>query len=682
MALTMASLSCNPALLCPITHCIMVDPVKARDGYSYERAAIEQAIRTNGLSPMTRQPLRIDQLVTDYTLKSVIDQLDTKNPNVVATPNDVVEAVVRSKGSVTQVTLSSPDGEAGPQNLCFAVDISGSMQLEAVPPGCESDGFSVLDVVKHGINTCLCGLREQDRVSVVVYSTQARVLVPPTHMDARGKARVKVALAGLVPEQSTNIWGGLDLALKQLPLGGTIFLLTDGQPNCRPPRGELCMLNNACDGRDDIVVNTYGFGYNLDSKLLVDLARATQGSYSFIPDIGMVGTVFIHAMANLRTSVQQKLTVCIETDGTVSMPELVKANWGYILPVGRITKGQPRDIFIECDRPVSVTVQGVHVTVSDAPPGSADHHVMALGIFQCHGMARIDPERAHATLTAVMDAVSTPELLEDLNGQVREAVDKDAYKKWGQHYLPSLALAHLTQQCNNFLDKGIQRYGGETFQRARDALDTAFNDLPAPTPAHRETVVHRLRSSGRTVTVAPTRMTSYNSASAPCFAGPCRVTMGDGSRKACQDVRKGDVVWSSGGNAKVRCVLKTPCEVASLVKYGRLLVTPWHPIKINGQWVFPQEHVGLPEEYACDAVYSFLLEDGRNDMRIEDEVCITLAHGIEHDRVASHPFYGTQQVVDAMQKHDGFDAGLVQIKGVCRDTGTGLVTGFLKDVGA
>jgi len=42
-----------------------------------KRAAIEEAIRRNGKSPIARQPMRIDQLVTDYTLKNVIEELSS-----------------------------------------------------------------------------------------------------------------------------------------------------------------------------------------------------------------------------------------------------------------------------------------------------------------------------------------------------------------------------------------------------------------------------------------------------------------------------------------------------------------------------------------------------------------------------------------------------------------------------
>ena len=669
----MASLADNANLMCPITLVLMMDPVIAPDGYTYERYAIEQAIRTNGKSPITRQPMRLDQLVPNRAIRDLIENLSTPAQDHVANTPDVVKAVVRSRDNLTQLTLSSPDGDAQPLHVCFVLDNSGSMQTEG-QGGMESDGFSVLQVVKQGMLTCLSGFRPQDKASLVVYSTDARVVVPLSSMDAAGKARFKVALSGVVPENSTNIWAGLELGLKQLPHGGTVFLLTDGQPNHRPPRGELAMLKGACDGRDDIVVNTYGFGYNLDSKLLVELARATQGSYSFIPDIGLVGTVFIHAMANLRTSVTQKLTVCIETEGTINLPELVKVNWGYALPVGRITKGQTRDLFIECEQPVSITVQNIDIETSDEAPDVPDRQVAATGIFQCHGTARIDSGQANTVLNSVMAAVTSEALQDDLNGQVREAVVGSAYRKWGRHYLPSLALAHWTQQCNNFLDKGIQDYGGPTFQITRDALEKAFNALPAPEPIHREAVVHRMRSSGRRVTPAPERMTSYNSASAPCAAGPCRVKMSDGTHKACHDIAAGDMVETSGGNARVVCILKTPCEVVELVKVGRLMVTPYHPVKVDGRWTHPKD-LGPTEEYPCEAVYSFLLEPGFVDMFIEDVPFITLAHGIENDDVATHSFYGTQQVVHAMRDNFGFSEGLVEVQGVQRDK-NGLVYGF------
>jgi len=47
---------------CPITQEPIKDPVFAPDFYTYERSALEQWLRTNPTSPMTRQPMRLEDL--------------------------------------------------------------------------------------------------------------------------------------------------------------------------------------------------------------------------------------------------------------------------------------------------------------------------------------------------------------------------------------------------------------------------------------------------------------------------------------------------------------------------------------------------------------------------------------------------------------------------------------------
>jgi hypothetical protein len=47
---------------CPLTFELMVDPVIDPDGHSYERTAIEEWLRINPVSPMTRSLLTIGDL--------------------------------------------------------------------------------------------------------------------------------------------------------------------------------------------------------------------------------------------------------------------------------------------------------------------------------------------------------------------------------------------------------------------------------------------------------------------------------------------------------------------------------------------------------------------------------------------------------------------------------------------
>ena len=59
--------------LCPITLCIMKDPVILPDGQTYEREAITKHLKNNPLSPITKRPINIKDAIPNYSLKSMIE---------------------------------------------------------------------------------------------------------------------------------------------------------------------------------------------------------------------------------------------------------------------------------------------------------------------------------------------------------------------------------------------------------------------------------------------------------------------------------------------------------------------------------------------------------------------------------------------------------------------------------
>ncbi len=74
----MANLNTTDELLrCPITWEVFRDPVSAPDGHTYERQAIEQWIRRYGTSPLTRQPLCIEQLYPNRRVKELVNGFET-----------------------------------------------------------------------------------------------------------------------------------------------------------------------------------------------------------------------------------------------------------------------------------------------------------------------------------------------------------------------------------------------------------------------------------------------------------------------------------------------------------------------------------------------------------------------------------------------------------------------------
>ena len=61
-------------LLCPITCELMLQPVVAPDGHTYERTAIERWLAKKRTSPMTAAPMGSGGLVPNHALKSMISE--------------------------------------------------------------------------------------------------------------------------------------------------------------------------------------------------------------------------------------------------------------------------------------------------------------------------------------------------------------------------------------------------------------------------------------------------------------------------------------------------------------------------------------------------------------------------------------------------------------------------------
>ena len=58
--------------ICPITADIMTDPVSTSDGFSYEREAITEWLRTKDTSPKTGTKLESKALIPNHLVRSLI----------------------------------------------------------------------------------------------------------------------------------------------------------------------------------------------------------------------------------------------------------------------------------------------------------------------------------------------------------------------------------------------------------------------------------------------------------------------------------------------------------------------------------------------------------------------------------------------------------------------------------
>ncbi len=116
------------------------------------------------------------------------------------------------------------EAERKPASLTFVIDISGSMA---------QDGR--LELVKQSLQMLVDRLRPSDSVAIVVYGSDARVVLNPTSGEDR--ATILSAIYGLQPEGATNVEAGLRLGynianLAYRPDGiNRVILCSDGVAN-------------------------------------------------------------------------------------------------------------------------------------------------------------------------------------------------------------------------------------------------------------------------------------------------------------------------------------------------------------------------------------------------------------------------------------------------------------------
>lgn len=453
-----------------------------------------------------------------------------------ANSTSLTSLVSRSGNEPAKVLLrvSPPDVSvrlAG--DVCVVVDVSGSMQQEATikterARDVEAQPLSVLDIVKHAVKTLVHTMQPGDRLGIVAYSDDAKIILPLTAMTEDGIAIADAAADSLNADGQTNLWAGLKAGLDMLVQGAkadassTVMVLTDGVPNIEPPRGHLAALEEY--GKLPCTVHTFGFGTDLDSKLLNEIACAGHGMYVFIPDASFVGTALVNCTANSLVTMGRNACISLEAcDGceiSGSLGHSLARARGECLFLGSLQFGQTKDAIIEVQAPVGHRGPFVRARLTfDGPQGSVEVGLSGEQLASTEQLADLTAQLIRLQFSELLVgivstvghdganiAVAKPmiddflrqlalgtdnvnKLKEDVEGQVREATSRsDWYLGWGRHYLLSLARAHLTQQCNNFKDPGVQVYGGPLFQDVRDHADDVFVKLPPPAVADRGSI--------------------------------------------------------------------------------------------------------------------------------------------------------------------------------------------------
>ncbi len=261
----------------------------------------------------------------------------------------------------------------------------------------------------------------------------------------------------------------------------------------------------------------------------------------------------------------------------------------------------------------------------------------------------------------------------DVQGRCLKAISTpERFARWGERYLRAIVRAHELELCTNFLDFGLQHYGGALFKSLVKAGGELFVSIPLKKTSDYNAMIggyqpasQAAAAAGGGAAPAANAQVYYGGGGGGCFAGHSVVQVRDGSRKRIADIRKGDVVEVAGGWAEVvlAAELQAPSHLVHFVDCG-LGITPKHPIWMQSEWVRPLSCVDgvsvllLPN---CDPVYNFVLTSDHR-MIVNGVACVTWSHGLAG--AAAHPVYGTSRVLEVLQKAPGYDTGFVRIASV------------------
>ncbi len=196
--------------------------------------------------------------------------------------------------------------DLAPANLVFLVDVSGSM-----------DRREGLPLVKSTLKLLVDQLREQDRVSLVVYAGESRVVLEPT--SGREKAKIRTAIEQLTAGGSTAGASGIELAYQMaqqafIPKGiNRILLATDGDFNVGISDFDSLKQMAVDKRKTGISLTTLGFGVdNYNEHLMEQLADAGDGNYAYIDNLREARKVLVDQLGSTLAVVAKNVKLQVE----------------------------------------------------------------------------------------------------------------------------------------------------------------------------------------------------------------------------------------------------------------------------------------------------------------------------------------------------------------------------------
>ena len=200
-----------------------------------------------------------------------------------------------------------PDVDRQDAVLTFVIDVSGSMRME-----------NRLGLVKEALRLLVKQLRPADKIGIVVYGTDARVVLP--HTSVVNREHILEKIDSLHPEGVTNLEDGLrtgyELARRNSESDciNRVILCSDGVANAGQTASDA-LLNEVRDYvvNDGIFLTTVGFGMgNYNDTLMEELAKKGNGNYAYVDTFNEARRIFVENLTGTLQTIAKDAKVQVK----------------------------------------------------------------------------------------------------------------------------------------------------------------------------------------------------------------------------------------------------------------------------------------------------------------------------------------------------------------------------------
>lgn len=198
-------------------------------------------------------------------------------------------------------------------HICLVIDQSTSMKGKR------------MDMVKANVNRLLSKLDSRDLISIVTFSDNAQVVLPPTHVSNSEliESRINQISVSGATEIKKGLQTGIDLLWQgyQHPFSRYLILITDGQTYGDE---DACIELAKKASEQGIVISALGIGNAWNDQFLERLTSQTGGSTVFVSSKEDLYRYLENLFKSLDIVYARKMILANKKNATVELKTLFK----------------------------------------------------------------------------------------------------------------------------------------------------------------------------------------------------------------------------------------------------------------------------------------------------------------------------------------------------------------------